>query len=100
MAATQEVAVTGRTLSAGIPVIDVDTHLTEPHDLWTSRAPRGWEERVPRVTDVDGTPTWVFDGNVLGRAGASVWSDPMEARTSVPGSCIGASKRFTPPLTT
>jgi hypothetical protein len=24
----------------GIPVLDVDTHLTEPADLWTSRAPR------------------------------------------------------------
>jgi predicted TIM-barrel fold metal-dependent hydrolase len=52
-------------------VIDVDTHLTEPHDLWTARAPRGWEERLPQVTDIDGTAMWVFDGNVLGRAGAS-----------------------------
>ena len=29
---------------AGIRVIDVDTHLTEPHDLWTSRAPAKWKE--------------------------------------------------------
>ena len=26
-------------LVKGIKVIDVDTHLSEPHDLWTSRAP-------------------------------------------------------------
>jgi len=32
-------------LFAGVKVIDVDTHLTEPHDLWTSRAPRGFEDR-------------------------------------------------------
>jgi predicted TIM-barrel fold metal-dependent hydrolase len=53
-------------------VIDADTHLTEPHDLWTSRAPRGFEERVPRVVDVEGDPTWTVDGKVvLARASAS-----------------------------
>jgi hypothetical protein len=30
-----------------IAIIDADTHLTEPHDLWTSRAPREWADRVP-----------------------------------------------------
>ncbi len=39
---------------AGIKVIDVDTHLTEPHDLWTSRAPAKWKERVPQVKMVEG----------------------------------------------
>jgi uncharacterized protein len=52
-------------------VIDADTHLTEPHDLWTSRAPRGTEDRVPRVVDGDGEPSWVCDGVVLSRASAS-----------------------------
>jgi hypothetical protein len=33
----------------GIKVIDVDTHLTEPADLWTSRAPRAYKDPVPRV---------------------------------------------------
>jgi len=28
-------------------VIDVDTHVTEPPDLWTSRVPAKWHERVP-----------------------------------------------------
>jgi predicted TIM-barrel fold metal-dependent hydrolase len=54
-------------------VIDVDTHLTEPHNLWTSRAPRGWEDRVPRVQEVDGRPQWTVDGHVLANAsGAAV----------------------------
>jgi predicted TIM-barrel fold metal-dependent hydrolase len=53
-------------------VIDADTHLTEPHDLWTTRAPRGFEDRVPRVVDVDGEPTWTVDNRVvLARASAS-----------------------------
>jgi predicted TIM-barrel fold metal-dependent hydrolase len=53
-----------------IAIIDVDTHLTEPHDLWTSRAPVGWEDRVPQVHDVDGRACWTIDGEVLGNASA------------------------------
>ena len=50
-------------------VIDADTHLTEAHDLWTSRAPAALRDRVPHVEDVDGMATWVVSGEVLGRAG-------------------------------
>ncbi len=25
----------------GLTVVDADTHLTEPHDLWSARAPKG-----------------------------------------------------------
>src|SRR5690349_13889866 len=57
----------------GIAVVDADTHLTEPHDLWSSRAPKGWEDRVPQVREVDGRPMWTVDGDVLGNAiGAAV----------------------------
>ena len=55
----------------GLCIIDADTHLTEPHDLWTARAPKGYEDRVPQVHEVDGVPTWTMDGQVLSRAGAS-----------------------------
>ena len=43
-------------------VIDADTHLTEPHDMWTSRAPAAMRDRLPRVVDLDGMPWWVVDG--------------------------------------
>ena len=57
----------------GVTIVDADTHLTEPHDLWTSRAPKGWEERVPQVKVVDGAPMWTIEGDVMGGAsGASV----------------------------
>ena len=36
----------------GIPVLDVDTHLTEPADLWTSRAPAKFKDLVPRVVAI------------------------------------------------
>ena len=65
--------VTRLDLLAGIQVVDADTHLTEPHDLWTSRAPKQWSERVPQVREVDGQPMWTVDGQVLGKAvGAAV----------------------------
>ncbi len=53
---------------AGLSVIDTDTHLTEPHNLWTSRAPRGYEDRVPHVVDADGQASWAIEDQVLGRA--------------------------------
>jgi predicted TIM-barrel fold metal-dependent hydrolase len=57
----------------GIHVVDADTHLTEPHDLWTSRAPAKWRDRVPQVRDVDGRAMWTIDGEVFGSAiGAAV----------------------------
>jgi putative ABC transport system permease protein len=46
-------------------VIDVDAHITEPNDLWTKRAPAAYEDRVPRVVNIDGAPTWSIDGVVL-----------------------------------
>ena len=52
-----------------VRVVDADTHLTEAHDLWTSRAPAAYRDRVPHVEDLDGQPTWVVDGTPLGFAG-------------------------------
>ena len=53
----------------GCRVIDADTHLTEAHDLWTSRAPAKFKDRVPRIDEIDGRPMWVVDGAELGFAG-------------------------------
>lgn len=49
----------------GIVIIDADTHLSEPHDLWTSRAPASCKARVPQVRTVDGQRIWVMDGQKL-----------------------------------
>ncbi len=46
-----------------IKIIDADTHLTEPHDLWTKRAPAKFKDSVPQVKMLDGTRSWVIDGN-------------------------------------
>ena len=57
-------------LADEVQVIDADTHMTERHDLFTSRAPKGYEDRVPRVTDVNGQATWTIEGVPLGPARA------------------------------
>jgi len=51
-------------LIEGIKIIDADTHLSEPHNLWTSRAPARLKDRVPRVVTVDGKRRWVIDDNI------------------------------------
>ncbi|MBO0727765.1 MAG: amidohydrolase [Acidimicrobiaceae bacterium] len=43
-----------------IQVVDADTHLTEPADLWTARIPRRFRDRAPRVArdEVTGGLRW------------------------------------------
>jgi uncharacterized protein len=53
-----------------VKVIDADTHMTEQHDLWTSRAPAKYKDRVPQVARLDGIACWCVDGTIMGRAGA------------------------------
>ena len=50
---------------AALRIIDTDAHITEPPDLWTSRAPASYRERLPRVKDVEGTPSWVVGENIV-----------------------------------
>jgi hypothetical protein len=51
-------------------VIDVDSHLTEPPDLWTSRVPARFVDRVPAMTrNEQGRDIWVLDGPLPGRTG-------------------------------
>jgi hypothetical protein len=49
--------------NSGIKVIDADTHITEPHDLWLKRAPASIRDRVPQVRMLNGERCWVIDGD-------------------------------------
>lgn len=51
----------------GLLIIDADSHWSEPADLFTSRAPAKYRDRVPLVQTIDGEAMWTFDGHVLGR---------------------------------
>ena len=46
----------------GIKIIDTDSHFTEPPDLWTSRGPASWTDRLPTMRTVDGKSHWYLDG--------------------------------------
>ena len=54
----------------GLRVVDVDSHMTERHDLFTERAPKGYEDRVPHVEEIDGMDMWVIEGHTFGKAGS------------------------------
>jgi predicted TIM-barrel fold metal-dependent hydrolase len=58
---------------ASMPIIDIDTHYTEPRDLWTARAPQKLRDVAPRVTlDAAGNEQWVVGDLVLGPPGFTV----------------------------
>ena len=41
-------------LAEGVRIVDADAHMTERHDLFTERAPKGYEDKVPHVEKIDG----------------------------------------------
>jgi predicted TIM-barrel fold metal-dependent hydrolase len=53
---------------AGMKVVDVDTHWTEPVDLWVKRAPASLRDKVPQVHMKDGEPWWFIDGRPFGKS--------------------------------
>jgi uncharacterized protein len=56
---------------AGLHVIDCDAHITEPPDLWASRAPASLAARMPEQRTVDGTTAWYLDGAVWAGIGGN-----------------------------
>lgn len=59
----------------GIKIVDCDTHFSEPPDLFTSRAPARFKDKVPHFRHVDGRDRWYMGdkdygawggGNVIG----------------------------------
>ena len=60
-----------------VKVVDADSHWTPTPDLWTSRAPVGYKDRILHVEQIDGKQMWVMDGEVLNevRGGGVVDND-------------------------
>jgi len=58
-------------------VVDADSHWSEPADMFTSRAPAKYKDRVPHVEVIDGQTHWVFDQTPIGifAAGAVIGKD-------------------------
>jgi uncharacterized protein len=53
-------------------IIDSDSHVTEPRDVWTSRVPAKWKDRVPYVVRNDnGMDVWMLEGTQIATVGTS-----------------------------
>ena len=58
---------------AGIKIVDTDTHITEAPDLFTSRAPAKYKDKVPFVKlDADGVERWYVGDRNFGSMGGNV----------------------------
>jgi predicted TIM-barrel fold metal-dependent hydrolase len=54
-------------------IIDTDSHLTEPPDLWSSRLPKRWVDRGPRVVwhEPSGMERWLIGDRVTAPVGGT-----------------------------
>ena len=67
----------------GYTIIDADTHVTETPDVWTSRAPAQFRDRVPRIeTTSKGLQRWVLGNN------QGILANPGMTATAGRGECL------------
>ncbi|MET0660951.1 MAG: amidohydrolase family protein [Steroidobacteraceae bacterium] len=60
-------------VASKIPIFDIDTHWAEPADLWTSRAPAKYKDKVIHIKEKkDGSQVWMVNDRQIGMAGPSV----------------------------
>src|SRR4051812_19450775 len=64
-----------------IPIIDTDTHVVEPPDLWTSRVASRFGDQVPHVrwSEQRGEDTWFVGDTPLsgvGQPAMAGWHEP------------------------
>jgi predicted TIM-barrel fold metal-dependent hydrolase len=65
----------------GLYLIDADSHYSEPHDLWTSRAPASLRDIVPQVRpNAEGQPRWWLGDHDLFSAGGGSFVDKAGAK--------------------
>jgi len=67
-----------------MPIIDIDTHFTEPRDLWTSRAPSAYKNCVLEVrADSAGVEGWYIGDHWVAPLGYCVIQRNLEKRRGV-----------------
>jgi predicted TIM-barrel fold metal-dependent hydrolase len=64
--------------SIDYPIVDADSHVYEPPDVWQARVPVALRERAPRLASTPDGDVWLFDGGgrrrpigLMAAAGAS-----------------------------
>lgn len=74
-------------LTEGIKIIDVDTHLSEPSDLWSARLPASMKSQAPYIKRVNDIDYWHIGDTPISPGGASVINskrDKILGRLSLP----------------
>lgn len=81
--------------------IDVDTHITEPPDVWTDRIAKKWGDKIPHVTKVDGKDLWMIGDQMIGGPGFttaagfdSSYPDFRNGYDDIPASSYDAKERL------
>ena len=82
-------------------VIDVDTHLTEPPDVWTARVSSKWGALVPHVERRGGEDVWLIGDRVVLKPGQVSMAgfdgtvpDHPATYDDIPAACFDADARL------
>lgn len=59
-------------LTKDIKIVDVDTHLSEPGDLWTARLPQAMKSKAPYIKRVGAMDYWHIGDEIISPGAASV----------------------------
>ena len=65
-------------------VIDVDTHITEPADIWTERVASKWGNKVPHIRQVEGRDMWFIGDQPAGGPGFYTMAGHDDTYPNVP----------------
>ena len=80
MTVTSDRTETTEDLTSGLKVHDVDAHVLEPADLWTSRMSTKWGDDVPHIQRVDERDMWYIGdlrlGMAIGGQAQAGWHSP------------------------
>jgi predicted TIM-barrel fold metal-dependent hydrolase len=82
-------------------VYDIDTHITEPADVWTARVSTKWGDRVPHVRNVNGVDLWFIGDQTCGMPGAysaaghtGTFPDMRKSYADIPPAMFDAKARL------
>ncbi len=91
----------GQKLFERYTIIDVDSHITEPPDVWTARTPKSRHSEVPHVERIDGADVWMAGDQRISSPGYTslagfdgILPDCPKTFEEIPAAMYDSSKRL------
>ncbi len=82
-------------------VIDVDTHITEPANVWTDRVASKWGDKVPHIRTIEGRDMWFIGDAPVGGPGfytmaghTGTYPDTPKGYDDIPAASYDAKARL------